>query len=76
MDDAEYGLVLRFDTDDPEFVRGFELGQLWERIERDGAVSQLIHAENAEMVMRIAESKGLRFRAEYAGDGWMTVALA
>lgn len=74
MDD-EMSLVLPFDTDDPEFTRGFEAGQLWERIERDGVADQLIHAENAEMVMRIAEVKGLTFRAEDVGDGWLTVVI-
>ncbi len=28
---------LRFDTDDPEFQRGFEIGVLWERLVTDGA---------------------------------------
>lgn len=74
-DDAEYGLVLPFDTDEPEFTRGFEAGQLWERLERDGRAAQLIHAENTEMVMRMAESKGLRFCAEDIGDGWLTVTV-
>lgn len=74
-EDAEFGLVLAFDTDDPEFTRGFEAGLLWERLERDGEADQLIHAENAEMVMRIAEAKGLRFSAEDLGDGWMQAVL-
>lgn len=74
--DAEFGLVLAFDTDDPEFTRGFEAGLLWERLERDGHADQLIHAENAEMVMRIAEAKGLRFSAEDLGDGWMQATLS
>jgi hypothetical protein len=74
-DSEEYGLVLAFDTDEPEFTRGFEAGQLWERIERDGMADQLIHAENAEMIMRIAEAKGLDFRAEQAAEGWLHVVL-
>lgn len=71
-----FSLVLAFDTDEPEFTRGFEAGQLWERLERDGRVSQLIHAENAEMVMRMAEARGLAFRGEDAGDGWLQVSLS
>ena len=66
-------LVLPFDTDEPEFTRGFEAGQLWERLERDGLAAQLIHAENAEMVMRMAEAKRLEFSANDAGDGWLAV---
>lgn len=72
---ADFGLVLKFDTDDPEFTRGFELGQLWERVEQQGYVDQLLHSENAEMVIRIAESKKLRFSAEDLGSGWLQVRL-
>jgi hypothetical protein len=72
---AEYGLILAFDSDDAEFTRGFEAGQLWERLERDGFAAQLIHAENTEMVMRMAESKSLAFRAIDVGNGWMQVAV-
>ena len=72
---AEYGLILAFDSDDAEFTRGFEAGQLWERLERDSCAGQLIHAENAEMVMRMAESKDLAFTAEDVGGGWMQVAV-
>jgi hypothetical protein len=76
MSDDGMSLVLAFDTDEPEFTRGFEAGQLWERLERDGIAAQLIHAENAEMVMRMAEEKGLRFSAEDVGDGWLSVAIS
>lgn len=75
-EDAEYGLVLPFDTDEREFTRGFEAGQLWERLERDGHAGQLVHAENAEMVMRMAEAKGLEFSGHDAGEGWLQVTLA
>lgn len=74
--ESEFSLVLAFDTGDPEFTRGFEAGQLWERVERDGEASQLVHAENAEMVMRIAEAKNLRFTAEEVADGWVKVRLS
>ena len=73
--DAEYGLILPFDSDAPEFTRGFEAGQLWERLERDGHADQLLHAENAEMVMRMAERKGLTFRAEDLSNGWLQVVI-
>jgi hypothetical protein len=75
--EAEYGLILAFDSDSAEFTRGFEAGQLWERLERDGYADQLIHAENAEMVMRMAESRGrgLDFSAEDVGYGWMHITI-
>lgn len=54
------GLVLPFDTDDPEFVRGVELGMLYERIcLMPGGVEQWscqIHTSNLEMALRIVEA--------------------
>lgn len=73
--DAEYGLILPFDSDEPEFTRGFEAGQLWERLERDGCADQLLHDGNAEMVMRMAERKALSFKAEDVGGGWLRVII-
>lgn len=75
MSDSDWSLVLAFDTDEPDFTRGFEAGQLWERLERDRQAVQLIHAENAEMVMRMAAAKGLRFSAEDVGDSWLSVTI-
>ncbi len=71
----QWGLVLQFDTDSPQFCRGFEVGQIWAATEGGFAWEGLIHAVNAEMVMRVAEARGLVFSGEYAGDGgeWMQV---
>jgi hypothetical protein len=74
MSDAEYGLVLPFDTDEPEFTRGFEAGVIWERTE-NGPYEGLIHAENAEMVIRIAEAREMTFVGEDVGNDWMQVTL-
>jgi hypothetical protein len=74
--EPEYGLLLAFDSDDPEFTRGFEIGQLWERLSRDGFLHQpLAHASNAEMFMRIAEAKSLPFSAETINDEWMSITI-
>lgn len=73
--EVEYGLVLAFDTNDPEFTRGFEAGQIWERLERDGYTSQLVSAGNAEMVMRMADHYGLKFTAEDVGYEWLQVTV-
>jgi hypothetical protein len=81
-----YGLVLPFDTDDPEFVRGVECGRLWERMETIDAqetdfplgleIVQIIHGTNAEMVMRMCEVKGWNHEARVLGDGhWIEVHL-
>lgn len=78
---AEHRMVLAFDSDDPEFVRGFEAGAVWTWCAQTGGYRGTIHANNAEMVMRIAESLGLPFAAEPVGDDsgvseeWVYVAI-
>jgi hypothetical protein len=73
MTEEDWGLVLAFDTDDPEFIRGFEAGQLWEILSRGGHVCRTVHGENAEMVMRMAEALDMTFSASDLGDGWLHV---
>lgn len=73
--DTEYGLILPFDTDDTEFARGVEAGILWQRLEQEPGVQTAITAKNAEMVMRIAEARGLPFSAEPLTDEWLSVTI-
>jgi hypothetical protein len=71
---VNYGFVLAFDSDNPEFVRGFEAGRLWERIKDDQTDwSQIIHASNAEMVMRMCEAQERTFRSEDLDDEYVEV---
>lgn len=82
--EAGYTLALPFDTDDPEFVRGFECGTIWramqqvngfpECVYRHG-VDATVHASNAEMIMRMCEALKFRFTAEPAGEDWLHVTL-
>lgn len=72
---GEFTLALPFDTDDPVFRRGVEAGMLYEAVRRSPVVSQLIHADNAEMAIRIAEAAGLPFTAEPLGDDWLDVTI-
>lgn len=62
-------LICPFDSDDPEFVRGFEVGALWERLKTREAFETTIHATNVEMVMRLADAadRGY-FAAELTDD--------
>ncbi|MET0462869.1 MAG: hypothetical protein ABW007_06935 [Chitinophagaceae bacterium] len=60
----EYELVLAFDSDDPEFTRGFEAGAIWEQMKGRTDFNCIIHANNAEMVMRMAKAKGYSFHGE------------
>lgn len=71
---SEYTLVLPFDTDSPEFVRGVEVGRIWEHMKHeDEAFEVTIHTNNSEMVMRMAEASGRVVASEEIDDLWMTV---
>ena len=63
----EYRLLVRFDTDEPEFARGFEAGQLWAELGAMPGPAQTyrrtIHAPNVEMVRRMAPA--LHFAATF-----------
>jgi hypothetical protein len=74
-DDTEYDLVLPFDTDDPQFVRGWQLGELIERLRHEPFAEATICAQSAEMVIRIAELNGCSFTSGELGDGWIHVTL-
>lgn len=71
----DYKLVLPFDTDEPEFVRGFEAGRLYERVKEneDDKIEQTIHTENTEMAIRIAEAMDRSFSAHVLDDNWVSV---
>lgn len=69
--------LLRFDTDDPEFARGFEAGRLWERVKADQTDwDEIVHASNAEMVMRMCESQERTFRADPLDDEYVHVFIS
>lgn len=70
-----FELVLPFDTDNEDFVRGFEAGRIWTLMEEnpDKLTGLIFHSVNAEMVMRMLEKKGLPLKAKFTDDErWMT----
>jgi hypothetical protein len=75
--DVEYGLVLPFDSDDPEFTRGFEAGMLYMSLgdKHVTKITQLLHVENAEMVIRMCELFDWSFTAEDLSDEWLQITL-
>ena len=69
-----YALALAFDTDDPEFARGVEVGRLWEQLQaHPGAIVETVHVTNAEMVLRLAESQGRHVTGKEHNETWVTV---
>jgi hypothetical protein len=72
---AGWACVLAFDTDDPEFLRGFEAGAIDTRLRVDPGlrVVEMVHAANAEMMLRIGEATGRRVSARDLNDEWIEV---
>lgn len=63
-DEHNYVLSLVFDTDDPQFARGFEAGTIWAKLcEYDAPMTLTVGGENAEMFMRMAEAQSRTFSA-------------
>jgi hypothetical protein len=73
--DAEpYRLVLPFDTDDPEFVRGVEVGMLHQRLCSERLpITATIHASNVEMALRLAEAHSASASADELGSDFLSV---
>jgi hypothetical protein len=68
--------LLPFDTDEPEFVRGFEAGHVWTKLRGSDERQFSVHADNAEMMLRIAEALDLCVSSEDldGSDGtWLEV---
>ena len=73
---SDHMLLLPFDTAEPEFARGFEMGRLWALCrETDDELVETVHAANAEMVMRIAEASGRSFASVDLDDTFVEVTL-
>lgn len=78
---ADYGLVLAFDTDDPQFTRGFNAGALygWLSARKPMLLGQNaeppfdVRADNLEMVLRIADSLGLDVATQDDGSDHLGV---
>lgn len=69
-----FELILAFDSDSEEFVRGFEAGRIWVLMEEnpDKLTGLIFHSVNAEMVLRMIEAKGLDITVEFTDDEtWM-----
>jgi hypothetical protein len=71
---VSYRLVLPFDTDSPEFVRGVEVGMMHQRLCSEPLpIKAMIHASNAEMAIRLAEAHGVSAGGGELGEDWLEV---
>jgi hypothetical protein len=62
MESEEFLLI--FDSEDPEFSRGFACGEIWACLTDDvDAIRAIITSDCTEMVMRMAEATDYTFEA-------------
>ncbi len=73
---SAHGLLMPFDSDDPEFTRGFECGHVWTKIRETDEREFVVHWTNGEMMLRVAESLGLEVEAEELDDAWCAVSFS
>jgi hypothetical protein len=73
VDTAGHTCLLPFDTDDPEFARGFEVGRIWNalRAAPEETITEFAHASNVEMVMRLAEATDRKVAAVELDGEWL-----
>lgn len=77
MESESHVLALAFDTDDPQFARGVEIGRLWERLRVEvEPVVEMVHVANAEMILRMAEALQRPVVSDEHDVVWMTVSFS
>lgn len=73
-DEESFGLMLPFDTDDAQFRRGIEIGIMWAELQAPGGQREFqIHADCAEMAIRLGESRRMPFKADPVNEDWMVI---
>jgi len=66
--------LLAFDTDSPEFARGFEAGRLWTQLQEPlQEIEEIVHARNSEMMLRMGEATGRRATGESIDETWTRI---
>lgn len=66
--------TLVFDRDSEDFVLGAEVGGIFEQLQYEhGEVEAIMHVQNAEMALRMAEASARSVQSEELGDGWIYV---
>jgi hypothetical protein len=74
MTDDTLEIVLPRTESTAEFARGIEVGLLWAHLQANPLpVESIVHVENAETVLGIAEVLGCEVRARELGDDLLLV---
>jgi hypothetical protein len=76
-EEIAFGLEVEFDSGDPEFVRGVEVGYLEAKIELLGevAIREVVRRSNEEMVRRLSAAAGRHVTTEVLDDQWMGITI-
>jgi len=75
-DSTEYGLLLPFDRNEPEFSHGFECGRIWAVLaDWEGEHEFEVHKVNAEMMVRIAEATERQVTLNDLDGTWTTASF-
>ncbi len=77
MSDIRFALRLELDSDDPEFVRGCEVGRLQARVSLlpNETLREMVRQSNSEMLRRIAGGAGRSYTTERVDDEWVAVVI-
>lgn len=68
----EFDLVVEFDREDAMFARGVEVGMLWQRLRTESLpVHGLLHVDNMEMALRLAEASAVSVQADDLDGDWL-----
>lgn len=70
-----HSILLAFDRHGKKFADGFECGRIWALLREYPAseVSEVVHARNAEMFIRMAEATGRPFSSHDVSDDHIEV---
>lgn len=64
-EDGSWALVLPFDSDQPEFTRGFTCGQIWQLMElEEPVIEHTVTSDNLFMCTVMADKGGYELKAE------------
>ncbi len=75
--DIAFTPLVEYDSGEPEFIRGAEVGYLEAKIELLGSVTirELMRRSNEEMVRRLTSAAGRTFHTEPLDSEWMSVTI-
>jgi hypothetical protein len=72
-EEDRYVLLLPFDSDHSEFIRGFEVGRMWADLTSHERTEFTIHPSNLAMALRIGDALGMSVVSEDVSNDFVEV---